>query len=277
MSAFRAQHNGGDLVLDWFGADKFDRTLRSALKHRELQIAEKANDNEYIITNGRSEIRSDITELRRKYSKLRDTACIAEFADRAAYELSLEDRLISFTNAQAFLRLIVLSSSEIKPDTISADFAGSLKKAVCYTGDNNDIYMLNKKYLKRWAVPEEVLFSVADRNMGRILSKVKYSFVNIGSGINIIEFETCGSPLVVSMMLCTDFREFVTEKLGKRFLVAAPSRETMIAVQEVEDSVLSSLGQAVVNDYKWADNPLSTDVFLYTPSEIKVAGHFVKE
>ena len=51
----------------------------------------------------------------------------------------------------------------------------------------------------------------------------------------------------------------------------------MIAVQEIPNNILSGLGEAVVKDYKWADNPLSTDVFYYTPSDITVAGHFNAE
>ena len=261
-------------MFDWFGSDNFDKMFKASLKKFDLQTGEKKSDNVFMITNGRSELEFDISDVRRKFMKNKHQQITDEFASRAAYELSLEDRLLSFTNAQAFLRLIVMNGNEIRDNMVSADFAGSLKKAVCYPGEGTDIYMLDRKYLRKWAVPAEVLFAVADRNMGRLLSKVKYTCSQIGNGVNVMEFETGGDPLVVSMMLCQDFRELVTEKLGPRFLVAAPSRENMIAVQEIPNNILSGLGEAVVKDYKWADNPLSTDVFYYTPSDITVAGHF---
>ena len=264
-------------MFNRFGSDNFDKVFKNSLKHSSLTAEEAQGNNIIRISNGRSELQYDISEIRQNYSKDKQARTIDDFISRAVYELSLEDRMLSFTNAQSFLRLMVLRDSETKPHMIFTDFAGSLKKTVCYCGDRDDIFMLDRKYLKKWGVPAEVLFSVADRNMGRILSRAEYTCSVIGNGVNVMEFETKGDPLIVSSMMCEDFRELAAEKLGPRFFVAAPSRESLIAVQEVADNILAGLGEAVVNDYKWADDPLTTDIFHYTPTDITVAGHFNPE
>lgn len=259
---------------DWFGADRFERAFKSALKRCNIRISDKLGEDIYIVTNGKSQLEINTAAARRQFSRTRSQADADYFAEGIYEKLLLEDRLISFTNAQAFLRLSITDEKNIEKGMIYTDFAGTLKKTVCYSGDDIELHTLSESVLKRWSVPAEVLFSVADRNMGRILSKTPYRQDELGDGINVIGFEASGSPLTVSMLLCTDFRELMTDKLGERFMAAAPSMESMLAVQEISGAVLDNLGAAVVNDHRWADNPLSTDIFLFTPKGVTVAKHF---
>ena len=256
------------------GESKFEKALKNALRQQGLQITERPDEHTLLLTNGRSQLDFDIEEVREDFEKNGDKKSVVIFAENSAYELALEDRLNSFINAQSFLRLIVMNENEIQPHMVSADFAGQLKKTVCYTGEGSDVYTLDRKYLRKWGVPAEVLFSVADRNMGRLLGNTSYTFSEIGNGIKVMEFETKDDPLVVSMMLCNDFRELVSSKLGSRFMVAAPSRQSMIAIQEISNKLLEGLGKAILRDYNWADEPLSTDIFYYTPTGVTVAGRF---
>ncbi len=257
---------------DWFGADKFDRAFRTAVRHCNISVAAKNGDNLYILTRDGIELEADTSFARKEYMRTRSQLAAERFADEMDYRFSLEERLCSFTNAQSYLRLIALKENELEDGMIYAGFAGSLKKAVCFAGDRNDVHTLNEKYLRRWNVPREVLFAVSDRNMGRVLSRTDFNYTEIVEGVNVVEFEAKGDALVVSLMMCTDFREFITEKLGSRFLVAAPSRETLLAVHEIPDDIYISLTEAVDKDYKWADDPLTTDIFYYTPDGITVTG-----
>lgn len=259
---------------DWFGADKFERAFKSALKHCDISVTERKSDNLYVLSMGQLEIEADTTAVRQRFMKTRSQNTLDNFADELSYRFSLEGRLNSFTNAQSCLRLIVLREDEPRDGMIYSDFAGTLKKAVCYVGERNDIHMLDEKYLRRWSVPKEVLFSVADRNMGRFLAKTDFNFTEITQGVNVVEFEAKGDALVVSAMLCTDFRDFITEKLGYPFFVAAPSRETLLAVHDIPDSIFCSLGEAVARDNKWADSPLTTEIFCFTPDGVSVAAKF---
>lgn len=52
---------------------------------------------------------------------------------------------------------------------------GNLRRVICYTGDNVSARILDESYMKKWDVPKEVLFSVADRNMCRMLAKAEYT------------------------------------------------------------------------------------------------------
>lgn len=257
-------------MFDWFGADRFERALRSAAKHYDIKIAEKTGENEYVFSKEATSVSVDTTEVRREFARTRSQETADIFAEKILRQLDLEKRLVSFTNAQAFLRLIAVNEREVRRGMITGDFAGSLKKAVCYTSDGYDITMLDEAVLKRWAVPKEVLFSVADRNMGRIFAKTEYNCSQLENGITVYEYESKGDPLTVSMMMCTDFHDFISEKLGDIFYAAAPSRESMLAVGDGGKSMLESLAAAVVRDNKWADEPLTTDIFRFSPSGVTI-------
>ncbi|MBP1545313.1 MAG: hypothetical protein J6A37_01770, partial [Oscillospiraceae bacterium] len=73
---------------------------------------------------------------------------------------------------------------------------------------------------------------------------------------------------------CSDFRNHISRVLGHRFLVAAPSKDTMLALSEVTNDVVERLGTAIVGEYRFATRPLTTDVFHFSSSGVKIAGHF---
>lgn len=156
------------------------------------------------------------------------------------------------------------------------DFMGNLKKVVCYTSDNVTARILDESYMKKWDVPKEVLLSVADRNMCRLLKKTEFSesTINSGSGIRYLDFKAEGNDFTAALIMCSDFRDYISQKLCSRFLVAVPSKDTLLVLSEVTNNVLEGLGTAIVSEYRWASRPLTTDIFHYSSGGITVAGHF---
>ena len=106
-------------------------------------------------------------------------------------------------------------------------------------------FMVRGDFYKR--VPKEVLFSVADRNMCRMLAKAEYTEKKISCGIDIncLDFKAEGNDFTVALMMCSDFREFISSKIGSRFLAAAPSKNTLLVLSEVTNDVLERLGTAI--------------------------------
>lgn len=250
-------------MSEFFGSDRFDRAFRSAVKRYGFSVAEKKDSNLYILSRDGVEIEADTSEPRRQSDA-------ESFAAELDSRFGLESRLCSFTNAQAVLRLMAVPENGVKDNFIAAPFAGSLMKAVCYADDGSGVYMLDSRYLKKWGVPKEVLFSVADRNMGQLLSRLGFNFPEIVPGVNAAELRSRGDPLAVSTMMCTDFRELMSEKFGETFLVTAPSRDSLLAVHEIPQNILDSLAEAVQKDYKWADDPLTAEIFCFSPDGITV-------
>ena len=74
--------------------------------------------------------------------------------------------------------------------------------------------------------------------------------------------------------MCNEFRTAVYEKLGAKFLVVAPSRENLLVLKNITNNILEGLGTVILSEYRKAKNPLTTDVLLFTPQEIQVAGRF---
>ena len=121
---------------------------------------------------------------------------------------------------------------EIGKGMVYDNFMGNLRRVICYTGDNVSARILDESYMKKWDVPKEVLFSVADRNMCRMLAKAEYTEKKISCGIDIncLDFKAEGNDFTVALMMCSDFREFISSKIGSRFLAAAPSKNTLLVL-----------------------------------------------
>ena len=98
---------------DWFGADRFERAFKSALKRCNIRISDKLGEDIYIVTNGKSQLEINTAGARRQFSRTRSQEDADYFAEVIYEKLLLEDRLISFTNAQAFLRLSITDEKNI--------------------------------------------------------------------------------------------------------------------------------------------------------------------
>ena len=123
-------------------------------------------------------------------------------------------------------------------------------------------------------MPREVACSDADRIICNILSNTEIEVETLNGGIKTLDFKTSCPVFCSSLMLCNEFRSAVYERLGAKFLVVAPSRESLLVLQNITNDILEGLGTVILDEYKKAENPLTTDVLLFTPKEIQTAGRF---
>ncbi len=257
-----------------FGKDKFEAGFKNALKRQNYHITEKESSAVYEISNGSAVFKIDVGEARRIYAETCSDEELDKLIKRLEMDFTTKGRMVSFTNGQEFLRLMLMREKDVDETMISADFAEGLKKVVVYSPDNEVIHHLDEATLKRWGVPREVAFSVADRNMCKILSGAEISEEILSGGIKTLDFKTSCPVFCSSLILCNDFRSAVYERLGAKFLVVAPSRESLLVLRNITNDILEGLGTVILDEYKKAENPLTTDVLLFTPREIQTAGRF---
>lgn len=257
-----------------FNKDKFDAELRNALKRRNFTVAGR-NGDVYDITDGKTVVKTDLAKLRREYeSGALTEEKLEELVRHVEKRCDMESRMGSFTNCQSFLRCVVMRERDVKSNMISADFVDGLKKVMVCTADDEELDILPESAMKQWAVPREVLFSVADRNMCRLLSRAEIKESEIADGVKVMEFELPCKHLAVSLMTCSDFRRVVGKNMGPKFLVVAPSRESLLILGNITNNVLERLGKVIIKEYKRSENPLTTDVMLFTADNIQIAGRF---
>lgn len=254
--------------------DKFEAGFKSALKRQNYHITEKESSTVYEISNGSAVFKIDVGKARQIYEETRSDEELDKLIKRLEMDFTTEGRMVSFTNGQEFLRLMLMREKDIDDTMVSADFVEGLKKVVVYSPDNEVIHNLDEATLKRWGVPREVAFSVADRNMCKILSGTEIGEEILSGGIKTLDFKPSCPAFCSSLILCNEFRSAVYERLGAKFLVVAPSRESLLVLQNITNDILEGLGTVILNEYKKAKNPLTTDVLLFTPKEIQTAGRF---
>lgn len=254
--------------------DKFESVLRSMLKKQNLSVASKESENVFVISNGSSSFRINVGKARRIYEKNGSVQELNRIIRRVERDFDLEKRMVSFTNGQEFLRLMLMREQDVTDDMVSADFTEGLKKVVVYTPDDETIYNLDDETLKRWVVPREVAFSAADRNMCRILARAEINEEILCGNITALEIKISSAAFSSSVILCNDFRMAVHDKVGEKFLVVAPSRENLLVLKTINSDILEGLGTVILSEYRKAKNPLTTDVLLFTPEGVQTAGHF---
>ncbi len=253
--------------------DKFENEFRNALKSQGLYISSKENDNVFNVSNGSVTFKINVSDPRRRFEHTGAAPDLDRFIRRLALDAIIKERMVSFTNGQEFLRLLIMREQDVTDEMISADFVDGLKKVVVYTPDDETIHFLDENALKRWGVPREVVFSVADRNLCRMLSRVEIGEENLGD-IKALDFKISSPAFCSSLILCNEFRSAVYEKLGAKFLVVAPSRESLLVLKNITNDILEGLGTVILNEYRKAKNPLTTDVLLFTPQGVQTAGRF---
>lgn len=258
----------------FIGRDKFDTGLKNALKRQNFRITSKESDSVYEISNGSAVFKIDIGEARGIYEQTRSDEELDKLIRRLEADFTTTGRMVSFTNGQEFLRLMLMREQDVDSSMITEDFVDGLKKVVVYTPDDKLIHTLDETALKRWGVPREVAFSVADRNMCRILSRTEINEEILSGDVKTLEFKVPCPAFCSSLLLCNEFRQTVYERLGAKFLVVAPSRENLLALQNITNNILEGLGKVILNEYRNSENPLTTDVLLFTPKDIQVAGRF---
>ena len=186
----------------------------------------------------------------------------------------MERRMVSFTNAQDFLRFIAIKKENVTKNMISTEFTDGISKVMVCTSDNITLHYLNESFLKKWAVPKEVLFSAADRNMCRIFSKAVMTPAPVCDGVKAVEIELPYKHFTAASMMCNDFRRALSKYVGEKFFVIAPADDTLIAFDNLSEELIRSTGKAVISKCKSSDHPLSSDLLLFTKDDIKIAGSF---
>ena len=257
-----------------FGKNRFENDFKNALKRQDFYIAAKESDSVYEVSNGTDSFKIDIGEAKRLYDKTRSEKILERLVNQLEQDFRTEGRMVSFTNGQEFLRLMIMRDQEVTEDMISTDFVEGLKKVVVYTSNDETIHNLDESLLKRWGVPREVVFSVADRNMCKMLSKAEIGEETLSGDVKALDFKIPFPAFCSSLILCNDFRTAAYERLGAKFLVVAPSRESLLVLKNITNDILEGLGTEIIKEYRKAKNPLTTDVLLFTPQSIQVAGRF---
>lgn len=254
--------------------DKFEAGFRNALKRRNYYITSKKNDNVFEISNGSASFEINVGDAREIYEKNRSDEELDSLIKRMEQDFVTEGRMVSFTNGQEFLRLLIMREIDINSHMISTDFVDGLKKVVVYTPDDKIIHFLDEATLKRWGVPREVVFSVADRNMCKLLAKVEIVEETFCGTIKALELKPASPVFCSSLIMCNEFRSVIYERLGAKFLVVAPSRESLLVLKNITNDILEGLGTVILSEYRKAKNPLTTDVLLFTGQDIQIAGRF---
>ena len=263
-----------DKIGGIFCRDKFENGFRDALKRQHFYITSRDGDSIFEISNGAAAFKVDIGEARAAYEKNPSDEELDKLIRQIEADFSVKGRMVSFTNGQEFLRLMLVRDADIDSSMIYDDFIDGIKKAVVYTPDDETVHFLDDATLKRWGVPKEVVFSVADRNMCRILSKAEINEETLCDTIRALEITLPCPVFCSSMIACNDFRSLIYDRLGEKFLAVAPSRESLLVLKSITNDILEGLGTVILSEYRKAKNPLTTDVLLFTPQDIRIAGRF---
>ena len=254
--------------------DKFLKVFKSSLSKKNFELGRKIDDDVYEVTCGTVSFNLNVCEARRDYEYSNNIATLEKLLLKLEIDFVSKYKLVSFHNAQSCLRLLLVREENIGEDYIVSDFMNEVKQIVAFTSDNQNVFPLSSVYMKKWGIPKDVLFAVADKNMCEILRKSDLYVSTITGRIKVIEFGVDNVKLRSALMLCSNFKKLVSDKLGNRFLVIAPSAESMLAVEDVTNNIVETFGPIVLDEYTKSVNKLFTEVLLFSQFGMSIAGRF---
>ncbi len=247
---------------------KFKRNMLAYLRRSNYEVKVRS-DFFYTLSNGKDTVDMDLSSYCYEYSdKPSDTVFDNALAAVAALFQTL-DRMDTFTNGQDFIRFIAMPPEKVSGNMITDDFPGDIKKVLCYTSDNMHAHVLSPDYQKKWDVPREVLFSVADRNMAKLFRTVKYRRFKAGDH-ECAEFYSDGNDFIPSLMMCSGFYEFVSAMIGERFLLCIPSSASFLVISKPAGSEIAKISNEVWDENRSSADPITSAMYLFTPKKVEV-------
>lgn len=259
-----------DLMINERAERKFSRLMEGTLGRNGYDAQSRGYDYFQITRDG---ITLDFDFSAFKYEYMNEPS--SEIFERALKwtdeDFAVYDRLDNFTNGQDFLRIAAFQTVNVTSGLITEDFKGGLTKVLCSTSDNIHGRPLSDNILKQWDMPPQALFSVADRNMARLLRETKYEKKTIGT-LDCLEFRSDSSEFASALAMCSDFYGFVSDILGRRFIVCIPSRDSFIALEEPTKGQLSRIADAAWDNSRRSADALTADVLLFTPQGVSSVG-----
>lgn len=114
-----------------FGKDKFEAGFKNALKRQNYHITEKESSTVYEISNGSAVFKIDVSEARQIYEETCSDEELDMLIKRLEMDFTTKGRMVSFTNGQEFLRLMLMREKDTDETMISADFVAGLKRWSC--------------------------------------------------------------------------------------------------------------------------------------------------
>lgn len=257
-----------------FQQDKFLKVLKSTLKQHNMSLGAQLSPDVYEIKSGMVSFEIDVSDARISYEETKSTELLEQLLDKLAIDFVTKYKLDTFKTAQRSIRLLILRDEDVKPGYLVRDFIENLKIVVAFASGAPEIEPLDGVYAKKWGIPVDVLFAVGDKNMCDILRKTEMVVSELSGKIRVMEFPSVTDELRAAFAACSIFQKFVTAKLGSRFLAVLPSANSLLMIEDVMNDVIESFGPMIVKEFEASPKRLSTDVFLFTPNGIEVAGRF---
>lgn len=258
----------------FFQQDKFPRVMKSTLKRHNMALGQQLSENVYEIKSGMVSFEIDVAEAQASYEETKSAELLEQLIDKLAIDFVTKYKLDSFKNAQSSIRLLLMRDEDIKPAYLAREFIENIKIVVAFASDSAGITPLDGSYARKWGIPVDVLFAVGDKNMCDILKKTEAVVSEISGRIRVMEFPSATEELRAAFVACSYFRRLANHKMGTKFLAVFPSSSTLLVIEDVMNNVIESFGTMIIKEYEASPNRLSTDVFLFTPNGIEIAGRF---
>lgn len=278
MSLQNTDSGGFNLAFPFFGGRKkqnaFIKHFKSVLKGYDFSLGKEIRKDVFEIANDSVSAEIDVRDARREFEYGQNSRPLDDLIKKTVLDCSSKTRLASFHHAQTGLRFILSPTAEVSENLISMPFIDDMSKILAFCSDDGSIFEVNKEQAQKWEIPADVLFNVADRNMCEIFRKLELRVTEITNGIKVIEFTDAQPEFCASMLACSDFRRIIGDRLGSKFIAIAPSKRTLLAVEDVTNDFLECFGPVVMREYESSPYKLSTGVFLISPGRISVIGKF---
>ena len=180
---------------------KFYKELKARLKENRFQLGREIEPDVYEVINGAMSFNFDVKAAKREYDQTKSTVLMDKLIKNLELDFAAKYKLAVFHNAQRFLRALVMREEDVNESYIYTDFVDNLKQVIAFTTDDKNAYPLNAAYLKKWGVPKDVVFSVADKNMCDLFRKSELRVSQIAGEIRVVEFESSYEELSASLIL----------------------------------------------------------------------------
>lgn len=211
-----------------------------------------------------------LDNLRREMERNGDPGCVVRFVE-ILLGAPTDPQPWSNDRSRIYFALEPSDYAE-KPDIYTPVSDRIDRLPVLYDADRGAVAFVSKNMIAEWQVTLDDVVAAANRNLAQAMAETKVEYQEIDG----VRLGMLGSvlPFKASLILAPNLKEMAASILGWPLYAVAPDRNFLFLWDATHNELVNRIGPTVVEEYRNAPYPLSTEVYLISDEGVSTIGAF---
>ena len=243
------------------------------LKRKGASFRCERDPERYVVQHEGRELCVSLDTLVRTYNLHQDESCVARFVD-AVLRADLGGQ--SWQEVQSSVLFCLEPSDYGEPPDFRTPISERVDRVlVTLDASSGSIAWITPTMLADWQVSLTEAETTASSNLARALAEARIELRDV-DGIGVAFFATT-LPFKSALVLAPNLKQVVSPMLGWPLYAVIPDRDFLYLWAARQNGFIDRVGKIVVDEFKKAPYPITTEVFEIADGAIGAVGAFATQ